>query len=212
MARLAADADLVGAAAGQRIAQRRRRVEAFAALVERHHLERDAELHRAGIGRQHAGQQVDQRRLAGAVGADDADPVAARDAQRQILDHDRRRQRPWRRRSASITSLPEVCASLASSLTLPCAARAVRRCVAQRVQIAEPALVARAPRGDAVAQPVLLARDLAVELVAVELLLRQHLVAPGLELAEAAVQPPRQCRDRARSSPATARSGSAGHG
>ena len=53
--------------------------------------------------------------------------------------------------------------------------------VAQRVQIAEPLDVALAAAGDAVAQPVLLVDDLAVELVLVALFLGQHLVAPGLE-------------------------------
>ena len=59
--------------------------------------------------------------------------------------------------------------------------------LAQRLQAAEPADVALAPRGDAVAQPVLLGDDLAVELVLLALLLRQHLVAPGLEGGEAAL-------------------------
>ena len=58
------------------------------------------------------------------------------------------------------------------------------------MQVAEAAHVALAPGGDAVAQPVLLARDLAAELVAVALLLLQDLVAPGLEGGEAAVDPP----------------------
>ena len=59
--------------------------------------------------------------------------------------------------------------------------------LAQRMQIAEPLDVALAPAGDAVAQPVLLGDDLAVELVLVALFLGQHLVAPGLEGGEAAV-------------------------
>ena len=62
--------------------------------------------------------------------------------------------------------------------------------VAQRVQIAEPLDVALAAAGDAVAQPVLLVDDLAVELVLVALFFRQHLVAPGLERREAAVDLP----------------------
>ncbi len=41
----------------------------------------------AGVGRERAGQQLDQRRLARAVGADDADPVAAHHPGREILDH-----------------------------------------------------------------------------------------------------------------------------
>ena len=41
----------------------------------------------AGVGRERAGQKVDQRGLARAVGADDADPVAAHDPHRKIA-HD----------------------------------------------------------------------------------------------------------------------------
>ena len=59
------------------------RIEGFAALVEGHLSEVGAEPHLAGIGRQRAGQQIEQCRLAGAVGADDADPVAAQDAPRK---------------------------------------------------------------------------------------------------------------------------------
>src|SRR3954454_18275293 len=62
--------------------------------------------------------------------------------------------------------------------------------VAQRVEIAEPLDVALAPARDAVAQPVLLVDDLAVELVLVALFFREHLVAPGLEGTEAAVDLP----------------------
>ena len=60
--------------------------------------------------------------------------------------------------------------------------------LAQAVQIGQPLLVALAPGGHAVAQPVLLHRDLAAQLVVVGLLLRQHLVAPRLEGGEPAVQ------------------------
>src|SRR6202040_382089 len=59
--------------------------------------------------------------------------------------------------------------------------------LAQRIEIAEPLDVALAAAGDAVAQPVLLVDDFAVELVLVALFLRQHLVAPCLEVLEAAV-------------------------
>src|SRR2546423_9690604 len=55
------------------------------------------------------------------------------------------------------------------------------------MQIAEPLDVALAAAGDAVAQPVLLVDDLAIELVLVAFFLGQHLVAPGLERCKAAV-------------------------
>ena len=71
------------------------------------------------------------------------------------------------------------------------------------MQFGEPPLVARAPGGDPVAQPILLHRDLAAELVLLALLLLQHRVAPGLERLEtlvedpgdAAVEPDRAARD-----------------
>ena len=56
-------------------------------------------------------------------------------------------------------------------------------------ELADAAHVALAARGDAVAHPVLFLDDLAVELVALELLLLELCVAPGLERAEALVEP-----------------------
>ena len=58
-------------------------------------------------------------------------------------------------------------------------------------QQADAAHVALAPRGHAVAHPVLLGDDLAAELVLLALLLLQHLVAPLLERREAALDAPR---------------------
>jgi hypothetical protein len=51
----------------------------------------------------------------------------------------------------------------------------------QRVQFSEPPLVAGAPGGDAVAQPILFHRDLAAEFVLLVLLLLEYRVAPTLE-------------------------------
>ena len=56
------------------------------------------------------------------------------------------------------------------------------------MQIGQPLLVALAPRGDPVAQPVLLHRDLAAQLVVLDLLLLQDCIAPCLELSEATVK------------------------
>ncbi len=61
---------------------------AGAALVEPGEFDVGAEADLAGIGLQFAGQQLDQRGLAGAIGADDADAVAADDARREIVDDD----------------------------------------------------------------------------------------------------------------------------
>src|SRR5258707_1121116 len=60
----------------------------------------------------------------------------------------------------------------------------------QGVQLGEPPLVAGAPCGDAIAQPILLHRDLAAELVLLARLLLQHRVAPGLERLETLVKDP----------------------
>ena len=67
-----------------------------------------------------------------------------------------------------------------------CAAR-----LAHRLQLAHAAHVALAPGRDAVADPVLLAHDFAVELVLGHLLLGELRVAPGLEAAKADVDAPR---------------------
>ena len=59
---------------------------------------------------------------------------------------------------------------------------------AHRVQLAEPAHVALAPGGDAVAQPMLLAHDLAAELVLLALLFLEDRVAPGFEMRKTLVE------------------------
>ena len=155
-------------------------------LVERRDRDVGAVPHAAAVGRERAEQEIDQRGLAAAVRADEADAVAALDAGREVahdgaavvglvdlvgLDH----QRAGRvRRGGAERSLPGHAAIGAALLP-------------QRVQMAEPAHVALAPRGDAVAQPVLLVDDLAVELVLVALLLGEQFVAPGLEAGKAAL-------------------------
>src|SRR5438270_12141159 len=58
------------------------------------------------------------------------------------------------------------------------------------MEIAEPLDIALASTGNAVAQPVLLVDDSAVQLVLIALLLRQHLIAPGFECTEAAIDLP----------------------
>ena len=155
-------------------------------LVERRHLDGLAELHGAAVGRQRAGQHLDQRGLAAAVRADDADAVAAQDAGREILD-----DRPAVIGLADAFGLDDEHAG-SIRLARRDGGGAGRAAVgaprfAKRVQVGEPLDVALAPRGDAVAQPMLLGDDLAVELVLVALLLGQHLVAPVLEIGEAAL-------------------------
>ncbi len=180
--------DLVAVAAGQRVLQAARRVERRALLVQRHRLQVGAERHPAAIRRVAAGQQAQQRGLAGAVRAHDAEPVPAQHPQRQV-GHDhavavgaagvlgdddllaahlalgRGELQPGRRPAALAPFLP------------------------QRRQLRHPAHVALAPGGHAVGDPVLLAHDLAVELLAVARVLLGHLLAPRLEMLEAAVHP-----------------------
>ena len=83
---LAVDLERVGAAAGERFPERRGRIEAGAALVEGGELEIGAEADAAGVGGELAGEQFQQRRLARPIRADDADPVAALDPQREVAD------------------------------------------------------------------------------------------------------------------------------
>ena len=136
-----------------------------------------------------AGQQVDQRGLAGAVRPDNADAVAALDAGGEVLD-----DRPVAEGFADALGLDHQRAGFfrlrRGEVGVAGRASIIAALVAQRMQIAEPLDVALAAAGDAVAQPVLLVDDLAVELVLVALFLGQHLVAPGLERRKAAVDPP----------------------
>ena len=64
--------------------------------------------------------------------------------------------------------------------------------LAHRAEFADAPHVALAPRGDAVAHPVLLGDDAPVELVPFGLLLLEDSVAPGLEGSEALLQPARR--------------------
>src|SRR2546430_79727 len=74
------------AAAGERVPQDRFRIEARAGLVERCQHKIGAMPDGAPVRGQGAGQEVDERRLARAVGADQAETIAAQDAGREILD------------------------------------------------------------------------------------------------------------------------------
>ena len=182
------DDQRVAAAGGERFLERRRRVEGAAALVQRRQFEVGAEPHAARIRLELAGQHADQGGLAGAIGSDNADAVAADHPGGKIPDDD-----------AVAETLGDVLGldhHLARSirlrdlqLDLAGSAALLAPFLAQAGQPFQPPHVALAPRGDAIGQPVLLAHDLAVELVAVELLFLQHGVAPFLERAETLVEP-----------------------
>ena len=136
-----------------------------------------------------AGQHLDQRGLAGAVRPDDADAVAALHADREVVDDLAVAIGP-----ADVLGLDDQLAGFVrfggGEIGVAGGAAIIAPLFAQRVEIAEPLDVALAAAGNAVAQPVLLVDDFAVELVLVALFLRQHLVAPGLERGEAAVDLP----------------------
>ena len=144
---------------------------------------------RAAIGRIVADQEMDQRGLAGAVRSDDADPVAALDAGRKSVD-----DFALAKGLGDVLGLDDELAGFlgfgGSEAGIAGRATVIAPLVAQRMQIAEPLDVALAAAGDAVAQPVFFVDDLAVELVLVAFFFRQHLVAPGLERREAAVDLP----------------------
>ena len=173
--------------AGQRVGQGHGRVQAGAALVQGDDVQIGADLHLSGIGRQRAGQQAEQRGLAGAVRPDDAHAVAAQNTVGEVA-HDHPVGEGFRHLIGDDHQL-------AGNFGLPrfhpqprAAAALFLQPTAQRVQIAQALDVALAPRGNPVAQPILLHHQLAAELVAVAFLLLQHLVAPPLEMGEAAIQ------------------------
>ena len=190
MAFLAVDDDGLAAPVGQEMRQRLLRIDGRALLVEGRDLQIDAEPHRARIRRKFAGQHLQERRLAGAVRPDHADPVAALDAGRKILHHgqlaealgDRLRldhQLAGFGGVAGRHGRDALRAAMAAEL------------LAHRLQLAEPPHVALAPGGHAVAQPMFLAHDLAAELVLLALLFFEDRVAPFLEMRKTLVQTPR---------------------
>ena len=187
MARLAVDDHLVAAPVGQRVGERSGGIEAGALLVQRRRRQVGAETHGAGIGRERSGEQVEQRRLAGAVRPDDAEPVAAQDARREIGD-DARLAIGFRRRLRLDDERARGLALRGRQFHIPGHAPVFAALAAEILEPGKATLVALAPRGDAVAEPVLLLDDAAGELVLLKFLLGQPLVAPGLEGGEAAIE------------------------
>ena len=80
-----AELDLVGAA-GDLVEHGLVRVERVAALIDVADLHRLADPQRAGVRLLHPGDHPEQRRLAGAVRADDADDAAARQREVEVVD------------------------------------------------------------------------------------------------------------------------------
>src|SRR5262249_28294558 len=158
-------------------------------LIERDRRQGGAEPDRPVIRGECAGHQFEQRGLAGAVRPDDADPIAPHDPDREIPHEDMvaeclRDALCGGDQSARQISLGRIEPGRAgrAAVFVPLAA--------QRVQFGEPPLVAGAPRGGAIAQPILLHCDLAAELVLLVFLLLEYRVPPTLERRETLFEHP----------------------
>ena len=185
---LAVDFDPVAAAARQRVLQGHVILERDALLVEARQFEIGAKAHEARVGFERAGQEVDERRLARAIAPDDAKPVAAQNANREIIDDDAL--------AIGLRDVIRLDHELAGDLSLgdgnlDVAGDATRLAefLAQAAQPLHASDISLAPPTDAVTHPMLLVGDAPFELVMVALLLLKHLVAPGLEFAEAFFEP-----------------------
>ena len=115
------------------------------------------------VGRELAEQQAEQRRLARAVRADQADAVAAHDRRAEVVTIGAIAAREAHVR-ASTTSRPERSASCAWSLHAAGALASRAALDAQRLERAHASFVPRAARLDPRADPHLLLRQLLVEL------------------------------------------------
>src|SRR6202012_3170821 len=119
------------------------RIEACSMLVPLRPLDVGAETDAAGVGRIGAGEHLDQSGLAGAVGADDADAVAALNADREVVDDLAVAIGP-----ADVLGLDDQFAGFVclggSEVGVACRAAIISPLLPQRVQIAEPFDVALA--------------------------------------------------------------------
>ncbi len=138
-------------------------VQGVAHLIEVGHLELGAVLDGARVRGQPAQQQADQRRLAAAVGAEDADPVAAQQGdgeipqQRQAVDGVAQMLR-FDHHLAGVVALLDFQAGGALAVAAPGVV------LAHAFQGAHPAFVTGAARLDALADPALFLAELLVEL------------------------------------------------
>ncbi len=191
----AADLDLI-AAADDVIAHTAVGIELGAELIEIGHLEIGAEPDLTRVRLQLAQQQLEQRRFAGTIGADDPDPVAAQDQGVEILDDRCRvgvRMRPraralaraclcWIREGHVLGLDHQLAAALAAidaQARLPESLAPGAALLAQRLQGPHPPFVARAPGLDALANPDLLLGQAFVEALALLGLGMQALLAPA---------------------------------
>ena len=186
---LAIDGQRIAAPTGQHVLEGGFGIERSAALIEHGELKPRAEPHSAAIGLNLAGQHADQRRFARAIGTDDADPAAAHDARRKIVDH-----HPLAKRLVDIFGLDDH-----GARTAPLGHRHFYRALwaaiildllAQAAQQIHAPHIALAAGGDAIANPVFLGSDLARQLVLFLFLLLEEIIAPGFKHAKALIDAP----------------------
>ena len=189
VALIALHVDGVAAHRGERFPHRVGRVEALARLVLVGHLQGLGMRHRAGIRRDLAEQQAHQRRLAGAVRADNADPVAAQDAQVETIgDHQRAvgglegLRQAFRLDHLLAHRLAGIGAELGERLAVVEGAAHLRMVHLHLAQPGKAALVALAPRRDPARQPVLLVFQLRRHPAQLALVLFLDLLRPLIEL------------------------------
>ena len=186
VAAFGADLDGVAATGGEGVGEGGSRVEGGALLVEGDGGEVGADGNCTGVGLELAGEEVEEGGLTGAVGADDAEAVTAQDAQGEVVND-------W----GVGVGFGDVFGDgneLAGEVGFGGGeaegggrAAGVAAFLAEGGEFADPADVALASGGDAVAHPVLLAGDLATELVEVTLGFGFEVVAPGFEMGKPAV-------------------------
>ena len=131
--------------------------------------------------------QLDQRRLARAIGSDDAEPVAAHDQEVELVD-DRPVAEGFRHGLGLGHQLAGEIAGRGRHAHGAECAHMLAPVLAQLGEQVHAAHVALAPRGHAIAHPVFFGGDALGQQRLFGLFLRQDLVTPGLELGEAAVK------------------------
>ena len=184
----------------------------LALLVDHHSGQRLGDLDAAAVGFEFARQHLEQRGLARAIGADDADPVATLDAQAERLD-----DRPVAIGLADVVRGNDrlrlevfLCRELEFRRAASRYHRGALR--AHLPQLLESALVALAPRGHAAFEPVRFQFELGVELLRRACFLGVDLLFPRLVAAEAdflasqiaAIEPQRRTRQALEERPVVA--------
>ena len=128
--------------------------------------------------------RLEQSGLAGAVGADDSDPVAALDAQREVAD-DLPFAIAFRHMLGVDHGLRAYVVLGQCELRRPCRAEHRGALRPHLVQLGQAPLVAASPRGHSALQPVQLELQLGVELLGRPRLFLVNAFGPGIEAAEA---------------------------